>query len=137
MKIGLALSGGGARGIAHLGVLKALEELNLTPAVISGCSAGGVIAALYAAGNPPETILEMLKSRRFVSYFRPAFRQGFIKMEKLEQLYLTYFPENTFESLGIPVILNATDLNRGRTVYFSKGELIRPLMASCSIPGHV
>jgi NTE family protein len=134
MKTGLALSGGGARGIAHLGVLKALEEFEIKPAVISGCSAGGIIAAMYAAGNSPQAILEFLKSKKFLSYFRPAFSKGFIRMEKLETLLLNYFPDNTFESLAIPVILNATDLNRGRTVYFSKGELIKPILASCSIP---
>jgi NTE family protein len=134
MKIGLALSGGGARGIAHLGVLKGLSDLGLNPDVISGCSAGAIVGSMYAAGHDLKDILAFLKARKFLTYFRPAFRKGFIKMDDLEKLYLNYFPENSFESLKIPLIINATDLNRGKTVFFSTGELIRPLMGSSCIP---
>jgi NTE family protein len=134
MKIGLALSGGGARGMAHLGVLKALLELGIKPDIIAGCSSGAIVASMYAIGHSPDEILRFLKTKRFLTYFRPAFKTGLIKMGSLEKMYLGYFPENTFESLHLPVIVNATDLNRGRSVYFSRGELIRPILASCCIP---
>ena len=134
MKIGLSLSGGGARGIGHIGVLKALEEIGIKPHVISGASSGSIVGALYASGLGPDEILAQIIKSKFLTYFRPAFSNGFINMGHLEKLYLDYFPKNSFESLNIPLIVNATDLNRGRTVYFSSGPLIGPLLASCCIP---
>ncbi|MBC8111937.1 MAG: patatin-like phospholipase family protein [Verrucomicrobia bacterium] len=134
MKIGLALSGGGARGVAHLGVLKALNEFGIEPDMISGASAGGVVGSLYAAGYRPEEILGFITSKSFIWQFRPALKRGFINMESLQKVYLQYFPENSFEALKIPVVINATDINKGKTIYFSKGELIKPILASSSIP---
>jgi len=134
LKIGLALSGGGARGIGHIGILKALEEFGIKPNIISGASSGAIIGALYASGLSSDEILKQFTNNRFLTYFRPAFSNGFIKMNNLVNLYLEYFPTNSFEDLKIPLVVNATDLNRGKTIYFSKGELITPILASCCIP---
>lgn len=136
MKIGLVLSGGGARGIAHLGVIKALLERNIKISGISGCSAGSIVGALFAAGYSPDHIFEIVVSTINLRAMRPAWsRAGLLQMKKAEEVYLKYIPHNSFEHLKIPLTINATDLYAGKTVYFSSGELLKPVMASCCIPG--
>lgn len=136
MKIGIVLSGGGARGIAHLGVLKALQEKNIKVSGISGCSAGAIVGTMFAAGYSPDHIFEIVVSSNTLKAMRPAWsRSGLVRMQKVEEVYLKYIPHNTFEHLKIPLTVNATDLYAGETVYFSSGELLKPVMASCSIPG--
>ncbi|AGA79582.1 patatin-like phospholipase family protein [Echinicola vietnamensis] len=134
--IGLALSGGGVRGIAHLGVLKALEEIGIRPSRVSGTSAGAIVGALYCQGLKPDAILDIIISTNYFKFLRPAISwTGILKMDTLEQLFEVHLPENTFESLEIPLTITATEISRGKVVYFSQGELIKPLMASCCIPG--
>jgi NTE family protein len=136
MKIGIVLSGGGARGIAHLGVLKALLEKGIKISGISGCSAGSIVGAMFAAGYSPDHIFEIVVSTNTLRAMRPAWnRSGLLKMQKLEEVYLKYFPHNSFEHLKIPLTVNATDLYAGEIVYFSSGEILKPVMASCCIPG--
>lgn len=136
MKIGLVLSGGGARGIAHLGVLKALQEKKIKISGISGCSAGSIVGMMFAAGYSPEHIFEIVISAATLRALRPAWsRSGLLRMQKAEEVYLKYIPHNSFENLKIPLTINATNLYAGETVYFSSGELLKPVMASCSIPG--
>lgn len=136
MKIGLVLSGGGARGIAHLGVLKALLEKKIEISMISGCSAGSIVGAMFAAGYSPDHIFELVVSTKTLRTMRPSWsRGGLLHMNRAEEVYLKYIPHNSFERLKIPLTVNATDLHAGETVYFSTGELLRPVMASCSIPG--
>lgn len=133
--IGLVLSGGGARGIAHLGVLKVLEEIGLRPSAISGTSAGAIIGALYAAGYSVEDILPMAQRIRFFSIPQLLWRKsGVFSMGAFEKLYKEYFPENDFAALSIPLYVTATDIVRGQTVYFSSGSLARALMATSCIP---
>lgn len=136
MTIGLVLSGGGARGIAHLGVLKALQEKKIKISGISGCSAGSIVGAMFAAGYSPDHIFEIVVSTATLRALRPAWsRSGLLRMQKAEEVYLKYIPHNSFELLKIPLTVNATNLYAGKTVYFSSGELLKPVMASCSIPG--
>ena len=136
MTIGLVLSGGGARGIAHLGVLKALQEKKIKISGISGCSAGSIVGAMFAAGYSPDHIFEIVVSTSTLRALCPAWsRSGLLKMQKAEEVYLKYIPHNSFERLKIPLTVNATNLYAGETVYFSSGELLKPVMASCSIPG--
>ncbi len=135
MKVGIALSGGGARGIAHLGVIKALEEKGVSIAAISGTSAGAVIGALYAYGYSPDHILTLIQNISFRRNLRPALtRTGLLKIETLRDLFLKYLPENDFGRLKIPMAVAATDINKGETTFFSKGELIMPILASCCVP---
>ena len=96
-KIGIALSGGGARGIAHLGVLKALAEFGIKPTVVSGTSAGGIVGGFYAAGFSPDEILDIAKHADLFSVFNLAFYQGIFSMNAFEKIYLKYIPHNTFE----------------------------------------
>lgn len=136
MKIGLALSGGGARGIAHIGVIKALEELNIRPDVISGTSAGSIVGALYAAGMKPDTILEVASHLSIFKSVKIAWAwSGLLKMEGLQALLTRHIPENTFESLKIPLTVAATEIRLGAIQYFSSGELAPAVISSCSIPG--
>ncbi|MEM6845696.1 MAG: patatin-like phospholipase family protein [Bacteroidota bacterium] len=133
--IGLVLSGGGARGIAHLGVLKVLDELGIEIGAIAGSSSGAIAGALYASGYSPDEILQIINETNFFRLIRPAIsKTGLLKMDSAEWLYNKYLSHNSFENLRIPLTINATDLCQGRTVYFSEGELIRPLMASTCIP---
>lgn len=135
MNVGLVLSGGGTRGIAHLGLLKVFDEIGLKPSVISGSSSGAIIGALYASGYTPDEILEIIKQIKLLKILRPALRKtGLLKMDVTETLYHQFITKNSFEELSIPLIVTATDLQLGATEYFSTGELIRPLMASSSVP---
>lgn len=136
MKIGLALSGGGARGIAHIGVIKALEELNIKPDVLSGTSAGSIVGVLYASGMKPDTIFEVASSLSIFKSVKIAWAwSGLLKMEGLRTLLTKYIPDNTFESLKIPLTVAATEIRLGQIQYFSSGELAPAVISSCSIPG--
>ncbi|MEA5140851.1 patatin-like phospholipase family protein [Arcicella rigui] len=136
MKAAIVLSGGAARGIAHLGVLKALQEQKVEITAISGCSAGAIVGAMFAAGYSPEHIFEIVVSTNTLRALRPAWsRVGLLNMKKAEEIYSVYLPHNSFENLKIPLTVNATDLYNGEIIYFSTGELLKPVMASCCIPG--
>jgi NTE family protein len=132
--IGIALSGGGARGIAHLGVLKALAELGIRPGIISGTSAGGIAGGLYAAGYSPDEILEITKHADFFNIFALKFHEGIFSMKPFEKIYHRYIPHDTFEGLHMPLYVAATDILRGETVYFSSGALAVALMATSCVP---
>lgn len=136
MQVGLALSGGAARGIAHLGALKALEEIGIKISIISGVSSGAIIGAFYAAGYAPDEVLKLIKELKLLRIMRPAFGQiGLMHLDEVEKLYHKYLgADATFEDLNIPVVISATEMNEGVTVYFSSGELIKPLLASSAIP---
>ena len=133
-KIGIALSGGGARGIAHLGVLKALAEFGIKPTVVSGTSAGGIVGGFYAAGFSPDEILDIAKHADLFSVFNLAFYQGIFSMNAFEKIYLKYIPHNTFEGLSMPLYVAATDILKCKTVYFSSGVLSSALMATSCVP---
>lgn len=136
MKIGLALSGGGARGIAHIGVIKAMDELGVKPDVISGTSAGSIVAVLYANGMKPDEIFQVVSHLSIFKSVKIAWAwSGLLKMEGLQALLTKYIPSNTFESLKIPLTVAATEIRLGEVRYFSSGELAPAVISSCSIPG--
>ena len=134
--LSLALSGGGARGIAHLGVLAALDELGLPVARMAGVSSGAIAAVFYAAGFPPREILRLLLGTNVARLTRPAFsRLGLLGLDAVEQLLARHLgPAVRFEDLRLPVTLVATDLMAGESVYFSEGLLLPPLLASSAVP---
>jgi NTE family protein len=135
MRIGMVLSGGGARGIAHIGVIKALEEIGLRFSVISGTSAGSIVGALYAYGYSPDQIFGFVNEARFFRTVRPAWTiKGILSLDGLRQVLLRHMPENSFEALKIPLFVAATELRHARTNYFSQGELIPAILASCCVP---
>jgi NTE family protein len=133
--VGLVLSGGGARGFAHLGVLQALNEAGIFPDIISGTSAGALAGVLYCDGNPPKEILKMMKTNSRLDYMRPVLpRDGILQISGIIKLLNSHLNAKKFEDLKIPLIVAATDLNNGKAVYFSKGDLITAVIASASIP---
>jgi NTE family protein len=134
-KIGLVLSGGGARGFAHLGVIQALNESGIYPDVISGTSAGALAGVLYADGYTPKEILKLMNSGSRLDFMRPALpREGLLQLGGIIKILKTNLRAKTFEELKIPLYVTATDLNNGKAVYFSKGDLHDRIIASASIP---
>ncbi len=132
---GLGLSGGGAKGVAHAGVIKALVEYGLEPNVISGVSAGAIVGALYADGKSPEDILAFFKETRILRYInitRP--KLGLVSTQRYEKLLKENISASVFENLNIPLYVNATELAEGKNVYFSSGKLIDKVVASATVP---
>ena len=136
MKVGLALSGGAARGIAHIGVLKALEEAQIPIDMIAGASSGALIGALYAARLDIETIEKValgLKWREFADFTLP--KMGLISGKGIEEFVSEHTGVSDFKELKIPLAIVTTDLISEREVVFREGPLARIVQASCSIPG--
>jgi len=134
-KVGLVLSGGGTRGFAHLGVIQALIEAGIFPDVISGTSAGALVGVLYADGYAPQEILTMMNWASRFDFMRPAMpREGLLQINGIIKILKTSLRSKKFSELKIPLFVSATDLNNGKVVYFSEGDLIEPVIASASIP---
>jgi NTE family protein len=134
-RTGLVLSGGGARGFAHLGVIQALNEAGIFPDVLSGTSAGALVAVLYADGYSPKEILKLMNTGSRLDYMRPTLpREGLLQISGITKILKANLRTSTFEKLKIPLFVTVTDLNNGKSVYFSKGELIDIVIASSSIP---
>ncbi len=135
-KIGLVLSGGGARGAAHIGVLKAFEEYGISPTHISGTSVGAIVGALYAGGVHWSEILNFLKTTSIFHAKRFAFNKpGFLDTEKFYDDLKVYFPKDNFNILKLPLYITATNVVTGKLKIFNKGQLIKPVIASASFPG--
>jgi NTE family protein len=135
-KIALVLSGGGARGISHIGAIKALEEHGFKPDIISGTSAGAFVGALIAYGYKADEIFDIVLKTRFSSYLRFAFSSGgLFKIDRVGEIIKKYIPENSFESLKIPIVIAASDIHAGQEVVFRTGDLAKIVMASCCLPG--
>lgn len=135
-KIGIVLSGGGIRGIAHLGVLKAFVNAGIEFNHVSGTSAGSIAGAFYAAGIDPEKALSIFIKTNLLRYVRPALGSlGLINIENVENILKDYFPDNKIETLKIPLTICATNFSEGTLAYFNKGPLIRSILASSCIPG--
>ena len=134
-KIGIAFSGGGVKGICHAGVLKALEEYGIRPKVISGTSAGAIVAALYADGYTPEEIMSFFDNLTFSKLTDIQLPDGgFFSMKSFEKFLDSKLHAKTFEELHIALRVVATNLDNGTSVAFSSGDLLQPIIASCSMP---
>ncbi|HLN20746.1 MAG TPA: patatin-like phospholipase family protein [Bacteroidales bacterium] len=133
--IGLVLSGGGARGYAHLGFLEALNEAGIYPDVIAGTSAGAIAGALYADGYSPREILLFTNSAKRFDLMKPTLpRESLLQISGLIKIIQTYLRAKTFADLKIPLYVTATDINNAKAVYFSEGDLLDVIIASASIP---
>tara|TARA_R110002033_G_scaffold166331_1_gene204870 strand:+ start:94819 stop:95631 length:813 start_codon:yes stop_codon:yes gene_type:complete len=136
MNIGLVLSGGGARGIAHIGVLKALEEYGIYPTYIAGTSAGAIVGGLYAGGCTWQEILDFFKTTEIFSFNKYAKNKpGFIDTEKFYDQFNAYLPNDNFNALHKRLYITATNLLDGTLKVFHSGELIKPILASAAVPG--
>jgi NTE family protein len=134
-QIGIALSGGSTRGVAHIGVLQALIESNIVPQVIAGTSAGSIIGALYASGRTPEEMLGFIKRSSLFKAFRPSFPfTGLSDLTYLKDRLKNYIDTDSFDALEKPLYVIATNLNTGEDVRFFSGSLFDKIIASCSIP---
>jgi NTE family protein len=134
-KIGLVLSGGGVRGIAHLGVLKALNEGDIFPDYISGVSAGALAGVFYSDGYKPDEIFEIFYNSKVFDFTRAAIpRKGFMSLEKTKEILRDSIWAKDFKDLKTPLFVAASNLNDGKIDYFDKGELMDPILASISIP---
>jgi len=136
LAIGLALGGGFARGIAHVGVLKVLEQENIPVRVICGTSVGALIGACYCSGLSAAEMEEVARKTRFTSFARWTLsRCGFASNDRMVDFLERTLKCKTFEQLHIPLGVSATDFNTGEGVVFHSGSIIDPVRASCAYPG--
>ena len=136
MNTGLVLSGGGARGAAHIGVIKALEEYGISPTHISGTSVGAIVGALYAADVSWSEILRFFKNIPIFRANRYARNKpGFFDTEKFYDDLKVYLPNDNFDDLKKTLFITATNVIDGSLKIFSKGQLIKPVIASATFPG--
>lgn len=136
-KIGLALGSGGSRGLAHIGVIKALEENNIPIDFIAGTSIGAMAGGFYAAGlgvKKMENIVLEINWRRMFSLVDPRLKQGLITGEKVKTFIEGYVDGKRIEDCKIPFVAVATDLKTGEIVVLNKGEMAQAIRASISIP---
>ena len=133
--LGIALSGGGALGIAHIGVLKALEEHSIRPDIISGCSAGAIAGALYCSGKRSGDLLEFVKKAYTYKMLQLRFpTKGWVSLSYLRKMLVDTLDSDRFEDLEIPLLVAAVNLNTGQLEIFSNGALIDTVVASSSVP---
>ncbi len=135
-RLGVALSGGGARGFAHVGALKALEEAGMKPDVIAGVSAGAVAAVMYAAGVPLDEMLSLFTSTKFTDFARLSLihGDGMFSLMRFKQFIEEATGIDRLENLRIPTYVGVTDLDHGEPAEFHEGPLGERVVASCSIP---
>ena len=135
--IGLVLSGGGSKGLAHAGVIKFLEEENIKPSQIAGTSAGSIVGALYAWGKTPEEILEFFKSIYLFHWKHLTFKKaGLIDSESFRSYFHSIFKDAVLSDLNIPVQITATDMIRGKLKIFSPNtKIVDAILASSAFPG--
>lgn len=134
--IGLALGGGFARGIAHIGVLKVLEEENIPVSLVAGTSVGALIGAAYCSGVTIAELEHMSTRVRFKDFARWTLsRYGFASNERMIKFLSSILKVKTFEELRIPLAVTATDFSTGAGVVFHSGPLVDPVRASCAYPG--
>jgi len=136
-KIGVVLSGGGAKGLAHIGVLKVLEEGEIPIDSIVGTSAGAFIGGAYASGISIPQMIEMARRIRWsdLGRFRPS-RLGIRDGRRMEAFIRAHFPVTRFEELRIPLAVVATEIMTGQMRVFTTGDLAFAIRASCTIPGY-
>ncbi|WP_209401147.1 patatin-like phospholipase family protein [Pseudozobellia sp. WGM2] len=133
--IGLVLSGGGVRGMAHIGLIRAMNEYGISAEIVSGSSVGALVGALYANGNSVTEMLSFFKETPLFKYnFLTIVKPGFIDTDRYFDVFRVYFPEDSFEALQRKLHVVATNLQDGELSYFSEGELIGPLLASAALP---
>jgi NTE family protein len=134
-RLGIVLSGGGTRGLAHVGVLRALEEHGIRPDCIAGVSAGAIVGALYAAGYSPPEMVDFFERKNPFRVRKLAFgKPGIIDADKVVSDLEETFPDNTFEALSKTLRIVATDMLRGEAVVFDSGPLIPAILASSAVP---
>ena len=133
--LGLALSGGGAKGFAHLGVFRLLEECGVMPDIIAGTSVGALMGALFADGYSSAEIQALFTGREFSEFARLQIpKTGIFDSRRFRQFLERSFRARNIEDLRIPMVIVATDLDHGVSHEFREGPIVEAVTASCSIP---
>lgn len=133
--LGLALSGGGVRGFAHIGALRALEDLGIKPDIIAGVSAGSVVASFYASGMTPDDIFGIFSNVDMSKFLQVDIsKSGFLKLDKFRRFIAKNLPVENIEQLAMPAIIAATDIEQQQEMAFTTGDIAERVVASCSIP---
>jgi NTE family protein len=134
--IGVALGGGFARGIAHIGVLRVLEQEGIPIRLVAGTSVGALIGACYCSGLTLAEMEEVARNTRFTSFARWTLsRYGFASNDRMISFLTRTLKVKTFEELQIPLGVTATDFITGEGVVFHSGSIVGPVRASCAYPG--
>ena len=133
-RLGLALGGGGARGLCHIGVWRVLEELDIRPDVLAGTSMGGLLGALIAAGHDAASLEKIERSVDWPRLINWGLTGGILSSERLRAWLRELLPD-TFEELQIPLVLTAADVVEGQTRYLHTGDLITAIQATTAYPG--
>lgn len=136
-KIGLALGGGAARGFAHIGVIQVLEEASIRPAVVTGTSAGSLVAALYASGKTGaqmQHVAETMEEATIADWTLPIFSRGMLRGEALARYVNTQVRSRLIEDMPLALGIVATDLNSGQSVVFQRGDTGTAVRASSAVP---
>jgi len=138
--LGLALGGGGARGLAHIGLLDVLLKNGITPSALSGTSIGAIIAGAFAAGQSPQDLTDLAMKLtktsemvKLVDWSAP--RRGLLEGKKVKAFLESLFKNLRIEELAFPLAINAVDLCTGQEVVFTQGPLVPAIMASIAVPG--
>jgi NTE family protein len=132
---GFVLSGGGAKGFAHLGAIQALKEHGIVPDIISGTSIGALAGAFIGDGYEPLEIMELFRNKKFMHFTEFTMPvTGISKTTQLEQFLKKHLRARRFEELNIPLVVTVSNFDSGTYMHFSNGSLIEPVIASCSIP---
>ena len=133
--IGLALSGGGVRGFAHIGALRALEDVGIKPDIIAGVSAGSVVASFYASGMTADEIFNLFSNIDMSKLLQVDIsKSGFLKLDKFKRFIEKNLPVDNIEQLPLPTIIAATDIEQQHEMPFTSGNIAERVIASCSIP---
>lgn len=134
-QIGFALSGGFIKGFAHLGAMQALLEYDIKPDIISGVSAGALAGAFYADGNEPYEVLQYFAGHKFQDLTKLVIpKVGLFDLSEFIDFLRTNLKSKNIEDLKIPFIITATNLDKGKSVQFTEGDLALRIAASCSMP---
>ena len=132
--LGLVLGGGGARGLAAIGVLEVLQDLRLRPAAIAGTSMGAVVGAFIAAGHPIPEMKKLATHTGLTDVVDIAARGGLMKGQRFQKWLAEHLPPR-FEDLDTPLVCTATDIDTGELIYLREGDLHLALRATCAFPG--
>ncbi|SOC56841.1 patatin-like phospholipase family protein [Ornithinimicrobium cerasi] len=135
-RLGLALGGGGARGLCHIGVLRVLQELDVHPDVVSGTSMGGLVGAFIAAGYSAQDLESIAKEFRWARLIDWRMSGRLLSTRAFERWLADHLPP-TFEELELPLVLTASDLRDGQVHYFRRGDLHTAIRATTAYPGVV
>jgi len=134
-KLGLALSGGGSKGFAHIGVFKLLEECGIKPDIIAGTSAGALMGVLFADGYSAGEIKELFTGREFSEFAELQIpKAGLFDSKRFRYFLKRHLRNKNFEDLQIPMVVMATDLDNGESHGFRTGPIVEAVTASCSVP---